>query len=61
MFKLEIETDNDAFGTSAHSTAREVARILRRLATRLDDGATDGRIMDVNGNSVGHFDLEREL
>jgi len=50
-FKLEIVTENEAFrGSDA-----EVARILRDAAYKVDRGYRDGRLMDVNGNTVGKF------
>lgn len=54
MFTLTIETDNAAFTDDA---AREVARILRQLAKKLEDGKDSGKVMDLNGNSVGSFEL----
>jgi hypothetical protein len=57
MFKLEIETDNDAF----HPDARlEVTSILRGLVKRIDEGETDGKLRDSNGNTVGSFALTSE-
>ena len=60
-FILTIKTDNAAFheddgrDTSA-ALGAECARILRELATRLDDlvsGGDEGALFDVNGNKVG--------
>jgi len=65
MFTLTIKTDNAAFDTEGGNADRqapagrnaEVARILREVATALDDGrdfGTTGRtILDSNGNTVG--------
>jgi hypothetical protein len=57
MFKLEIETDNYAFD----EPGPEVARILREVADRVEQ-LTDkepygGNFKDVNGHTVGWFDL----
>ena len=55
---ITIDLDNDAFQPYK---SKEVVRILRRLA---DDIKTKGicaaptKLMDINGNSVGRFDLE---
>jgi acyl-CoA reductase-like NAD-dependent aldehyde dehydrogenase len=52
-YRIEIETGNAAF---EESPADEIARILRKLADRLEDGADIAesiRLMDYNGNSVG--------
>lgn len=54
-FTLKIELGNEAM-----SNAADVARALRRVAGRMDEGASDGRIMDPNGNAVGVFSLERD-
>jgi hypothetical protein len=61
MFKVEIETVNDAFKES--DTGSEVARILRELAMRVDEGGLSGMadvagiLRDGNGARVGdwHF------
>jgi len=67
-FNCTIEMDNDAFiGTEplTHPTL-EVARILNKLSTYLDDGYThgdtswDGYLRDINGNKVGYYKVEGE-
>lgn len=55
MFKLTIKTDNAAFGDEP---GYEVARILRDIAHKVEEGYTSGSVLDVNGNTVGHFDLK---
>lgn len=40
--------------------AGEGARILRRIAERLEEGATYGRCFDINGNRVGRWTLVAE-
>ena len=54
--KIEINLDNDAFQPSA---GPELARILRNLAQDLDDypDAFGIGVMDVNGNTVGNFEI----
>lgn len=62
MFKVEFDTDNDAFGVTPEA---EIARILRKLADRVEYGASfddngrpvadRGAVLDVNGNSVGRW------
>ncbi len=54
MFTLTIDTDNAAF---EHGPRQEVGRILREVAQSLKAGDTEGRIRDVNGNTVGSFSL----
>lgn len=45
---------NEAFQPDARP---EVARILRELAGRIEDGAESGKLFDINGNVCGHFDI----
>lgn len=54
MFGLNIKTDNDAFADLA---GEECARILRDVAKKLDEGYTDGPLVDFNGTKVGWFHL----
>ena len=51
-YSIQIETDNDAFYPDP---GPELARILRKLADRLEGGdlAESVRLMDYNGNAVG--------
>lgn len=58
MLRVQIKTDNDAF---ADLGALEVARLLRKVATRVEGGEFDGVIVDINGNQCGAFDLRLEL
>jgi hypothetical protein len=56
-FTLEIDLGNDAMQTGS-----DVAAALRRLAVKLsdslfDEGADHGRIMDLNGNKVGTWEV----
>lgn len=56
MFRLEFETDNNAFVEDAHG---EIARILTGVAMDLSEGRASledgGNIRDVNGNTVGKW------
>ncbi len=54
MFKLTFKTDNAAF---EEDKSIEVARILRDVATKIETGKTSGKIFDINGNSIGRFEL----
>lgn len=49
--KIKIEMANAAF----EEPASELARILRDLAKKIEDGQTDCALRDVNGNTVGRF------
>lgn len=56
-FTVTIKTDNAAFDPDP---GREVATILRNIATRVEQGMTAGNyftkpISDTNGNTVGKF------
>jgi len=58
-FVLSFDMDNDAF---AGDPGTEAADILDRLAknvrdTYLDEG-DGGNLLDVNGNTVGHWSVE---
>jgi hypothetical protein len=58
MFKLEIETGNEAF---AEDPGAELARMLRVLAGRLAIGlhtSDKGTLRDSNGNRVGSWSYE---
>ena len=56
MFYLNIETDNAAFTDAPEA---EIARILRRIAERVERGEQSGGILDVNGNGIGDWDTGR--
>lgn len=61
MFKLEMKTGGSAFRDSYTGEendvdeAREVARILREVADKLEYGYRDGGCIDINGNNIGKF------
>ena len=55
MFRVEIDTSNDAFG---HEWYEEVGRLLRDIAKRICEGELDGALRDANGNCVGVFEME---
>jgi len=54
MFKLKIDTGNEAFSPDA---TYEVARILKVASEKLEEGFSDGTLYDSNGNKVGEFSL----
>jgi hypothetical protein len=53
MFALYIELGNDAM-----CSPDDIAEALEKVAKKVRGGATDGRIVDVNGNVVGEFEQE---
>ena len=59
-FTLEIEMNNAAFD---HAGA-ELASIMRKLADRIADrqafGFEDGYLRDSNGNTCGHWTIEKD-
>lgn len=55
MFVLRIETDNAAFADE--DRAAEVARILRRAASLVEDGKDESKLTDINGNTVGAYNF----
>jgi hypothetical protein len=53
-FTLEIEMDNAAFGDPS-----ELSRVLRQCATDVADlDRDDGRLRDINGNTVGRWSVQ---
>ncbi len=53
-FTLTIDCDNAAF---EEQPAQELARILRDVAARIERGTDCGTVHDINGNTVGRFDM----
>ncbi len=57
--KIEIDCDNAAFDDEP---ATELSRILRVLAGRIEEGYlpefNGWQILDVNGNTVGHWSAD---
>jgi hypothetical protein len=54
MLKITIKTGNSAF--EGGNKSYELARILRKLAEKVENGIYDCKIMDVNGNTVGKME-----
>ena len=52
---IKINCENAAFGPAEEY---EIARILRKLADRLESGDEPCKLMDYNGNGVGTVDYE---
>ena len=57
MFTLKIETINAAFGDNHYDKVVEITNILEQIRQKLQNGETNGNIRDLNGNTVGIFDL----
>jgi hypothetical protein len=56
-FKLKIKTDNAAFTEDGNDGKNEVARILREIADKLEQGYEVGSPRDYNGNKVGEWSM----
>jgi hypothetical protein len=56
MFRLKIETDNEAF---RQDPSLEIARILREVADQIYGAVRvpKKKLRDVNGNTVGEYRL----
>jgi len=52
MFRLTVETGNDAFDADARG---EIARILSRLVDDIYAGKEPSRLYDYNGNKCGEI------
>jgi hypothetical protein len=50
MFRLFIQTGNDAF---RENRTAELVRIIREVADKLEEGNRFPPVVDSNGNSVG--------
>ncbi len=62
-YTLTIQADNDAFGQNEPDRSREVARIMRTVAMRLEHGGTFEALdplRDINGNRVGQLTLTED-
>lgn len=56
---LEINMDNDAYNGNAWK--REVIRNLKQVIAQIDEqDRTWGMIRDINGNTVGEWDIGHE-
>ena len=56
MFTLFIETDNEAFRNPVWiADGQEIARILKEVASQVENGKEFGTIKDINGNTVGDW------
>lgn len=54
---LTMTMDNAAF---EDFPGTEAARILREVAKKIENGYTDGRMMDINGNKVGEWEINED-
>lgn len=52
--KIELELGNDAMRSNA-----DVVRALKAVIEKIENGSESGKVRDVNGNTVGHFEFEK--
>jgi hypothetical protein len=52
-FLVHFDLDNDVF--QGESRREAIAQALESTARKIREGATEGRVTDWNGNSVGFF------
>lgn len=57
-FTLEFSMENDAFGKATWEACDEAARILRKIAEKLENRLWTGKIFDINGQSIGKYAAE---
>ena len=55
-FTLNIETHSAAIAEDDREL--EIARILRKTAERVENGQTSGTLLDINGASVGTWEMD---
>lgn len=61
MFELKIKTGGAAYRDDdgdLDKTSYELRRNLKEVEQKLENGYTDGYVMDINGNKVGQWSLE---
>lgn len=58
---IKVQMDNAAF--EGEQSGPELARILRKIATRVEDGSVcvgdDFPLFDLNGNRVGEYKVSK--
>lgn len=65
MLKIEINTENAAFGCDVetrwehdYSRNEEIKRVLKNVCNQLNNGYDSGSCLDINGNVVGRWQIE---
>jgi hypothetical protein len=53
---ININLDNEAFNDDGQH--EEIKRCLSAIARKIENGQTDGVVIDSNGNKVGNFTIE---
>ena len=55
MFKIEFKTGGAAFDEPYK--ASEIKRILKEISEKVECGYCSGKVIDINGNCVGEWEL----
>jgi hypothetical protein len=53
MFTIKIDTDNDFFRDKLPA----IRTLLYEIISKFERDITEGKILDINGNTVGEFKL----
>lgn len=59
QFQMSFDLGNDAFAGAQLDRSNEISRLLRETADKIDTGEIDGTLLDINGNSVGHWGFDQ--
>lgn len=60
MFRLTIDTDNDAFGHTVGQERAELGRCIRLVAALVEGGYRENEVRGYNGDSVGSWTLSED-
>lgn len=52
--KVTFKTENAAFEDNKEA---EIARILCKVARQVESGSTSGKVLDINGNTIGEYEI----
>lgn len=58
MFAVTLKTSSEAFDEQEGNPGKEIARILRKIADRVEDGVAENdyaSALDLSGNTVGSW------
>ena len=55
MFKIQFKTGGAAFDEPYKEA--EINRILEDISTKVKYGYSSGKIMDINGNCIGEWEM----
>ena len=55
-FEVAIRTENASF--EGENKSHELAKLLRKVADKVEQGNEEGMVIDANGNKVGEFSFE---